>query len=267
MIGETKKALQFDFSGFSDFSNGQKKLSIFALAGYPWLDSLPEQLEMLAEEGVDFVEIGMPYSDPLADGATIQQAGQVALDNGMNCRLLFDQVQNFHRQNEHHPPLIWMGYWNCILQYGLEGFCEDAREAGFSGLIVPDLPPNIYADQYQDLFISYELPLVFLISPSTPESRVREIDNIPSPFIYALSGTGTTGGNVDLKSEASAYLAGLQKLELQRPLIVGFGIHDAQSFAEVTKFVDGAIIGSAYLRSAKEGVDVARTFIQSIRST
>lgn len=240
-------------------------LSIYCTAGFPRLtDTLP-LLEALQEEGADMIELGMPYSDPLADGPVIQQSNQQAIANGMNMTVLFEQLQNM-RQSIRIPVLL-MGYLNPVLQYGVEKFCAAASAAGVDGLIIPDLPIHEYETEYQSLFEKYGLHLVFLVTPETTEGRIRRIDALSKGFLYAVSSSAITGGSKDLSGQ-SAYFNKLSGMGLKNPLMIGFGIKDATDFKLATQSARGAIIGSAFIRALSGNGDIrpiTKEFINRIK--
>ncbi len=199
----------------------QKKeriLNVYCTAGFPALHSTATIIKSLATGGADIIEIGMPYSDPLADGPVIQQSNLQALQNGMTIPILFEQLKGI--KNEVNVPLILMGYYNPVMQYGLEQFCEDAATAGISGIILPDLPAYEYEKFYKALFEKYNLSFIFLVTPQTSEARVRHADRLSSGFLYAVSSSATTGGNTGMDSNA-AYFQRLKKMELVNPLLIG----------------------------------------------
>ncbi|HOC37467.1 MAG TPA: tryptophan synthase subunit alpha [Tenuifilaceae bacterium] len=246
---------------------GRKKiLSIFITAGYPQLDSTNKLILALQDAGADLVEVGIPYSDPLADGPVIQNTSSVALANGMSIAILFEQLQRIGRQVR--IPLVLMGYLNPILQYGVEKFCLHASRVGISGLIIPDLPLEEYQASYQRTFQRYSLPFISLVCPSTSDERMRLIDKLSDGFIYAVSTSSTTGKEAVFGSPQAEYLKHLKNLNLSNPILVGFGIHNAETFEFATSFCDGAIIGSAFLKSIASCVDfedVTSQFIRKVR--
>lgn len=231
---------------------GDKKLlSIYFTAGYPTLGDTVDIIQELEKNGVDMIEIGLPFSDPLADGPTIQASSTRALENGMTTALLFEQLKDIRKTVS--IPLILMGYFNPVLQYGLEAFCQKCREVGIDGLILPDLPLEIYRDRYRDIFKAYGLSNVFLISPQTPETRIREIDEAAEGFIYMVSSSSTTGAREGFGPEQLAYFKRIAGMGLKNPLIVGFGIGNKKSFEQATAHTKGAIIGSAFIKALTEG--------------
>jgi tryptophan synthase alpha chain len=242
----------------------KKLLSIYFTAGYPALDDTAKIIGELEKNGVDLIEIGLPFSDPLADGPTIQESSTRALQNGMNTALLFDQLKDIRKSVS--IPLIIMGYFNPVLQYGVEAFCQKCAEIGIDGLILPDLPPEVYQREYRTLFESHGLVNVFLISPQTPEERIRAIDDLSEGFIYMVSSASTTGARDGFGGEQMEYFRKIADMGLKNPQIVGFGIGNAQSYAQATKYAKGAIIGSAFIKQLTEkGLGGIPAFLQQIR--
>jgi len=233
-------------------SKKQEKLfSIFFTAGYPGLDSTGKVLLSLQENGVDFAEIGMPYSDPLADGPVIQQTNTVAIANGMDMHTLFAQLMALRGRMT--MPLVLMGYLNPVLQFGLEPFCRQAAEAGVSGVILPDLPLHEYRENYREMFLRYKLHAIFLITPTSKPERIREVDELSTAFIYAVSTSSTTGTPTEGEQQAVVeqkirYLATIRDMKLKNPVVVGFGIKDQTSLNDAWQYAAGAIIGTEYLR-------------------
>lgn len=244
-------------------SKPQNLLSIYFTAGYPELNSVVETALNLQESGVDFLEIGFPYSDPLADGPVIQKSSQEAIKNGMNLEVLFDQIQDI-RQTV-HIPLLLMGYINPVLQYGMERFLKSCKASGIDGLILPDLPMVEYESIYKDLFEQYNLSNIFLVTPQSAESRIRKIDSLTEGFIYLLSSSSTTGQTGDLRNTTPEYLKRIQSMGLRNSLMVGFGISNAQAFQGVCEFTSGAIVGTAFIRAQNEGIAI-QEFVKGIRN-
>lgn len=241
-----------------------KLLSIYFTAGYPHLqDTLPVLLQ-LQESGVDMVEIGLPFSDPLADGPTIQQSSTQALKNGMSTAKLFEQLK--HVRDSIHIPLILMGYFNPVLQYGVEAFCIKCREVGIDGLILPDLPLDIYQREYQPIMQRYGLKMIFLITPQTSAERIRQIDAASDSFIYMVSSASTTGVQDQFGTDKEGYFKRIASMQLKNPQIVGFGIHDRESYEAAVRHTKGAIIGSAFIKSLTvSGIEGIAGFIKRIR--
>jgi tryptophan synthase alpha chain len=221
-------------------------LNVYCTAGYPLLESTLEVMEALQSGGVDLIELGMPYSDPLADGPVIQQSSAVALHNGMTIAGLFAQLKNFREKI--HVPVVLMGYMNPVLQYGFEKFCAEASEVGIDGLILPDLPPYEFESIYQPVLNQFGLDFIFLVTPETSETRVRMLDQLSNGFLYAVSSSSTTGSE-QKENGIADYLKKLQHFQLKNPVLVGFGIKDKNSFDEVCNYANGGIIGTAYIKS------------------
>lgn len=243
-------------------------LGIYFSAGYPYLDATADILEILQENNVDFVEVGMPYSDPLADGPVIEACHSKALANGMNISLMFSQLKEIN--NRITVPIILMGYFNPVYKYGIEKFCIECADAGISALILPDMPVEEYADHYHDIFQKYNIDVVFLATPQTPEERLELIDQYSNPFIYLVSSSSTTGKTKGISDEqAQSFLA--MKGRVSKPLMVGFGISTNQDFRKVNSHADGAIVGSAFLKAIegagnkKELENKSALFIQTIK--
>ena len=239
-------------------------LSVYYSAGFPALGDTVTVLEALAESGADMVEIGIPFSDPVADGPTIQQSNKRALDNGMTLKLLFEQLRDFRKKIR--IPVILMGYFNPVMQYGPEAFCRSCRETGIDGLILPDLPMDEYALHYRDLFASYGLLNILLITPQTPEQRIRQIDDLSGGFVYMVSSASTTGAKKGLTKDQLDYFERINKMQLKKPRLIGFGISDHDSFREACTFANGAIIGSAFIRILSESHSLREDIGKFIRS-
>jgi tryptophan synthase alpha chain len=244
----------------------QPLLSIYFTAGYPELDSTLKIAEALEQAGADFLEIGFPYSDPLADGPVIQQSSQTALENGMNVELLFEQLKDLRKRVS--IPVLLMGYFNPVLQYGVENFCKSCADAGVDGVIVPDLPMYEYEGMYKDCFSSNGVSNIFLITPQTSEERIRKIDELSNGFIYLLSSSSTTGKNLALNDEAENYFSRIRNMNLRNPTMIGFGISDRASFQKAAEYTRGAIVGSAFVRILGEDnyLDKISGFVKSLKS-
>ncbi|HET7002026.1 MAG TPA: tryptophan synthase subunit alpha [Puia sp.] len=227
-------------------------LSVYFTAGYPSLNSTLTVMKSLQDAGADMIELGIPYSDPLADGPVIQSSGTTALANGMTINHLFKQLKNF--RNEIGLPVLFMGYMNPIMQYGFENFCRDAAEVGVDGLILPDLPMFEFEKEFGIIIGKYNLDFVFLVTPETDEIRLRKLDQLSSGFIYAVSSSSTTG-QVAVLGEQEKYFERLQGMKLQNPVLIGFGIRDRTSFLKACAYANGAIIGTAYIRALENVMD------------
>lgn len=231
----------------------ERVLNVYCTAGFPKLNSTLEVMEALQDNGADLIELGMPYSDPLADGPVIQHSGSVAISNGMTIAVLFEQLKEM--RSRIHVPVILMGYMNPVLQYGFEQFCRDAAAVGIAGLILPDLPEYEYETEYAAVLKKYGLDLIFLVTPETSEDRVRKLDQLSNGFLYAVSSSSTTGSDKNM-GDVEVYLKRLKSYNLRNPVLVGFGIRDQESFNAASRFANGAIIGSAYIRAIEHAEDV-----------
>jgi len=242
----------------------KKILSIYFSAGYPNLNDTVQIIEDLEKNGVDLIEIGLPFSDPLADGPTIQASSTQALHNGMTTQILFDQLKNIRESVK--IPLIIMGYFNPMLQYGVEAFCKKCAEIGIDGLIIPDLPVDVYADEYKAIFEKYGLINVLLITPQTSDERIRFIDSVSNGFIYMVSSASVTGSQSGFGNVQEDYFERIANLNLKNPQIVGFGISNKETFNQATKYAKGAIIGSAFIKHlAENGSGKIAQFVGEIR--
>ena len=247
------------------FKENRKLLSIYFSAGYPELEDTVPILESLQAAEVDMVEIGLPFSDPLADGPTIQESSTQALKNGMTTEKLFDQLEGIREKID--IPLILMGYFNPMMQYGIEKFCKRCEQIGIDGLIIPDLPVDVYDQEYQTLFEQHGLYNMFLITPQTPEDRIRYIDRISRGFIYMVSSASVTGAKSNFGIIQDDYFKRISKMKLSTQTVVGFGISNSKTFQAATQHSSGAIIGSAFIQFLKkEGIGSIPQFIQSIRN-
>jgi len=239
-------------------------LNIYCTAGYPRIDDLPRIVDALAEAGADMVEVGMPYSDPIADGPTIQYSNSIALANGIRTERIFSQL----KQCSSSIPKIMMGYYNPVLQFGMEKFCIECEKSGVDGVILPDLPPELWARDYQALFRKHNLCMIFLVTPATSESRIRMIDELSTAFIYAVTQTGTTGKTSGL-GDAKEFLLRLNSYKLTHPVLAGFSISRPEDFALVCAHVNGGIIGSAFIRHLSASRDLTgdtKSFVSTITS-
>jgi len=228
-------------------------LNVYFTAGYPQINSTLTVMKALQENGVDLIELGMPYSDPLADGPVIQASGSRALENGMTIEVLFEQLTGF--RNKIAVPVILMGYMNPVLQYGFERFCEDAAAIGIDGLILPDLPEYEFETEYGAIIKKHGLDFIFLVTPETSEERIRKLDNLSSGFLYAVSSSATTGSDKDFTA-VEKYLKRLQFMQLKNPVLVGFGIKDKETFESACKYANGAIIGTAFIKALEGTVNI-----------
>ncbi len=246
----------------------QKKniLNIYLTAGYPRLDDTVKIVRILESAGVDMIEIGMPFSDPLADGPVIQRSSTVAIKNGITLQKIFDQVAEIRRHSG--IPLILMGYLNQLMAYGEEAFFEAAARAGVDGLIIPDLPVDIYRKQYKNSIRKAGLDMIFLISPHTSPERIRELDAESSGFLYMVSSASITGSHLQLAENQKAYFERIRQMELKNPTLIGFGIHDRKTFETACRYASGAIIGSAFIKTLENAGNLPESitqFIQNIR--
>lgn len=241
------------------FENKQQRvLNVYCTAGYPFLDSTTTVLNTLFANGADIVELGMPYSDPLADGPVIQNSSTIAINNGMSMQVLFNQLQQWNENTtaDKRGALVLMGYMNPVLQYGFEQFCADAAAVGVDGLILPDLPEYEFETEYGAIIKKYGLDFIFLVTPETSEARIKKLDSLSTGFLYAVSSSSTTGSNKNM-TDVNTYLKKLQKLQLQNPVLVGFGIKDKSSFDAACLHANGAIIGTAFIKALENTTDVA----------
>jgi tryptophan synthase alpha chain len=221
-------------------------LSIYFTAGYPDISSTLDIAEALETAGVDFIEIGFPYSDPVADGPVIQFSSERSLENGMTLNLLFSQLKDLRKRVS--IPVLLMGYVNPVLQFGVENFCRAASEAGVDGIIVPDLPMYEYEELYREYFEKYNLSNVFLVTPQTSEERIRKIDGLTNGFIYLVSTSSVTGRNQGVSDDTETYFKRIEAMKLKNPTVIGFGISDKKSFDKAAEYANGAIVGSAFVK-------------------
>ena len=243
----------------------KKLLSIYFTAGYPNLNDTVSIINELEKSGVDMIEIGLPFSDPLADGPTIQESSTQAIENGMTTKLLFEQLSEIRKTVK--IPLIIMGYFNPMMQFGVEKFCQKCSEIGIDGLIIPDLPLEEYLTEYQEIFKKYNLKNVFLITPQTSNERIAEIDSVSDSFIYMVSTAAVTGSKSDFGNEQINYFERISNLNLNNPQIIGFGINNVTTFKQATLHQKGAIIGSAFIKFiANNPINRIGEFIRKIRN-
>ncbi len=229
-------------------------LSIFYTAGFPKLDDTVVIAKALEEAGADIIEIGIPFSDPVADGPTIQASNKTALDNGMTVVKLLDQIRLIRK--EVNIPIILMGYLNPVMQYGIDKFVKDAADAGVDGLILPDLPLFEYEEHFKKLFEANNLTNTFLISPTTSEERIRKIDAASNGFVYAVSASSTTGAKTNFSTVQLEYFERIKKMKLKNPFLIGFGISDHAAFKTASQYSQGAIVGSAFISLLKDSSDI-----------
>ena len=242
-----------------------KILSIYFTAGYPNLNDTTEIIKTLDECGVDLIEIGMPFSDPIADGPVIQDSSNVAIDNGMNLNLLFKQLEEI--RNITDIPIVLMGYVNPVYQLGYEKFIKNILKCDLDGLILPDLPLDDYINEFKPVFDKENLSFIPLITPNTSEERIRQIDNNSNGFIYMVSSSSTTGKKSTFDNKQIDYFKKIRSLSLKNPTVIGFGISDKESFMQACKYSNGAIIGSKFIQSlSKSNIKKSiRSFVYSIR--
>jgi tryptophan synthase alpha chain len=238
-------------------------LSIYFTCGYPKLDDTTKVISRLEESGVDFIEVGLPYSDPLADGPTIQESSQKALENGINLDIIFEQLKTIKGTNK--TPLVAMGYLNQLLKYGEDKFCEACVACGIDTVILPDLPMVEFENHYQQLFEKYGITNVFLITPHTSEDRIRKIDSYSKAFIYVVASASITGAKGEISNSQIEYFERIKGMNLQSKLVIGFGISDKATFDTACTYSNGAIVGSAFIKHiGANGVDEIDNFIKPI---
>ncbi len=243
-------------------------LNVYFTAGFPKINDTILILKALQDGGADLVEIGMPYSDPVADGETIQQSNQIALDNGMSVKLLFEQLAGI-REAGITVPILLMGYVNPVIQFGVESFCQKCQEVGIDGLILPDMPISVYEEEYKAIFDKYGILNTFLITPQTTGERIRHIDNISDGFIYMVSSASTTGAKSGISVDQEAYFARVNAMNLKNPRLIGFGISDNETFKKAASQAAGAIIGSAFIKLIGQSTDLAgdiKGFVSSVKN-
>lgn len=246
---------------------GRKKtniLSVYYTAGFPSPESTVPVAKYLERAGADIIEIGIPFSDPVADGPTIQESNKIALDQGMNLRQVIDQVRQI-RQEGVDLPIILMGYLNPVFRYGMENFLRDAVEAGVDGLILPDMPLHEFEEEYQSLFDAAGLCNTFLISPTTSEHRIRKIDALTRGFIYAVSASSITGARGSFTGDQIDYFARIRDMKLENPCLIGFGISNHETFSKASQYGAGAIVGSAFINLLKNAKDVEQEVIEFVK--
>jgi tryptophan synthase alpha chain len=244
-------------------TKSERVLSVYCTAGFPRLNSTLEVMKALQDSGADMIELGMPYSDPLADGPVIQASSTRALENGMSIAGLFEQLGAL--RSSIRVPVLLMGYMNPILQYGFDRFCEAAAVAGVDGLILPDLPIFEFETEYGPMMKGHGLDFVFLVTPETSTERIRKVDALSTGFLYAVSSSSTTGGTKEL-SEQEEYFSRLQGMGLRNNVLVGFGVRDKPSFEAACRHANGAIIGTAYIRAIEGATDIGKATQEFLRS-
>lgn len=245
----------------------QDILNIYFTAGYPKLEATEEIILSLDKAGADLIEVGMPYSDPLADGPTIQESGMQAIKNGMDLPTLFEQLAAVRPKTE--LPLVVMGYFNQVMQYGEQAFVDKCVEVGVDGVILPDLPLYEYETFYKDMFERAGLPINFLITPQTSEARIRKIDELTKGFIYMVSNASITGAKRDITPQQIDYFNRISAMNLQHPRLIGFGISNYKTFSTACAYANGAIIGSAFIRALAKAEDIEKTvreFVQMVKT-
>jgi tryptophan synthase alpha chain len=241
-------------------------LNVYFTAGYPKLNDTVVIMEQLQDSGADLIEIGIPYSDPVADGPTIQESNDVALDNGMTMKLLFSQLKDVRHTVK--IPVILMGYVNPVMQYGIEKFCKDCKEVGVDGVILPDLPMQEYLDEYKAIFDAYGIYNIFLITPQTSDERIRYIDQNSNGFIYMVSSASITGAKSGISEQQITYFERVKGLKLKNPTLIGFGISNHETFSKASQYASGAIIGSAFIKVISQAKDLKgeiEAYIKSVK--
>lgn len=242
-------------------------LSVYFTAGFPQLHDTLTILRTLATSGADLIEVGIPFSDPIADGPTIQESNQIALHNGMTLKILFEQLKNVRPAIQ--TPILLMGYINPVLQFGVETFCQHCQAVGIDGVILPDLPMQEYLDEYKETFEKYGLRNIFLITPQTSEKRIRLIDEHTKGFIYMVSSASTTGAKQDISTEQIEYFERIRTMNLKNPTLIGFGISNRDTFRRACQYANGAIIGSAFIKMLAQSTNLVediKTFVRSVKA-
>jgi tryptophan synthase alpha chain len=237
-------------------------LSIYFTAGYPNLESTAGIIKTLADAGADMIEIGIPFSDPMADGPVIQHSNQVALRNGMNLKLLFNQLSDIRKEID--IPLLLMGYLNPVMQFGVEKFCIECHRTGIDGVILPDLPPQIYMEEYISFFNNNHLYNILLISPQSSGERILALDKISRGFIYMVSSSSVTGTKNGFIDDQISYFKRVKEMDLKNPCLIGFGISSHETFREAGKYSRGGIIGSSFVKTLGKGGNITENIIKYI---
>ena len=239
-------------------------LSIFFTAGYPELNSTTEIIKSLSEKSVDMLEIGIPYSDPLADGPVIQSSSEIALNNGMSLHKLFTQLENIREIT--HIPLILMGYYGVIYKFGIDKFCLKCKETGIDGVIIPDMPLDIFEKEHKTIFKNYDIKNINLITPQTSDERIKYIDSLSDSFIYMVSTSSTTGAKDNFSDEQVSYFERIKNMKLSNPKLIGFGISNNKTYTQANKYAEGTIIGSAFVKSLNISDDISRSIEKFMNS-
>lgn len=253
-INRIQKAFQHSDGGL---------LNIFFTAGFPTPEDIESIITKLNDSGVNMIELGIPYSDPLADGLTIQKSSKIALENGMNLNIAFDAVQKIRTKVD--LPIIMMGYYNQFLQYGFDKLMSKMKAHDVDGLIIPDMPLDYYEKFYKGKFEKANIAISFLITPETSEERIRYADKLTTGFIYVVAQSSLTGNANDISQDQKKYFERIKNMNLSNPKLIGFGIHDKTTFNNACQFAEGAIIGSAFIRCLeKYGTDGIESFIENI---
>jgi len=248
------------------FDNKKKDiLNIYFTAGYPKLDDTQKIIKELEKANVDILEIGIPYSDPLADGTTIQESSKVALENGISLELVIEQLRESRKTTD--IPIIIMGYYNQFLQYGMENLIGQLSDISIDGMIIPDLPMDYYEKQYKALFEKHNMSICFLVTPQTSAIRIKQADTMSTGFLYVVSQSSITGGQNSISEDQENYFEKLKSMHLSTPTLIGFGIYNNYTFEKACEYANGAIIGSAFIRMLRDkGIDAIPGFINSIRN-
>ncbi|MBN1949912.1 MAG: tryptophan synthase subunit alpha [Bacteroidales bacterium] len=248
------------------FKKNKDILSIYFTAGHPTLNSTAEIIRTLVEEGVDMIEIGVPFSDPVADGPVIQQSTYKSLENGMSVKLLFEQLKDIRKTVD--IPLLLMGYLNPALQYGIEEFCAKCAEVGIDGAILPDLPLEIYQEEYEAAFNRHGIHNIFLATPQTSDERYIQLDKHSGGFLYMVAASSITGAKTGFQDYQQKYFERIKNLDLKLPRVIGFGISTRETFEHACRYANGAIIGSAFVSALEKDGDMKkniREFVRTIR--
>jgi tryptophan synthase alpha chain len=246
------------------FATKQKNIvSIYFTAGHPRPNTAKDIILALEKNGIDMIEIGMPFSDPLADGPTIQHSSEQALEEGMTVKKLLSEIKDIRQEVK--IPLLLMGYFNTVLKYGVEAFCADVSAIGIDGVILPDLPLEVYEAEYKDIFEKYNIIPVFLITPQTPAERIRQTEKLSKGFIYTVSTAATTGTQVGYAQETMDYFKRIADMKLNVPTVVGFGISNPETLAQASQYSNGGIIGSAFVKAIGQGQDLEKDIADFVK--